>query len=135
MSDVIRVSHVIWGYLGGGVDSVLDSYLQADELSPERVCSHAVIVRPPAMGAHKTPKAGSSFNIVPYGKSQLSRAARETAMHIKDNGSDIVFLNGFNATILGYLLRRLLPADLPIVSTYHGTYFPRTMVERLKAAL
>jgi glycosyltransferase involved in cell wall biosynthesis len=135
MSDVIRVSHVIWGYLGGGVDSVLDSYLQADEFLPDRVCSHVVIVRPPAMGAQKTPKAGTSFNIVPHGTSQLFRAARETALQIQDNGSDIVFLNGFNATILGYLLRRLLPPNLPILSTYHGTYFPRTMVERVKAAV
>ncbi|MDC0585100.1 glycosyltransferase [Planctomycetota bacterium] len=135
MSGVIRVSHVIWGYLGGGVDSVLDSYLQTDEFLPERVCSHVVIVRPPAMGDQKTPKAGNSFNIVPHGTSQLFRAARETARHIQDSGSDIVFLNGFNATILGYLLRRLLPPNLPILSTYHGTYFPRTMVERVKAAL
>ena len=30
MNDVIRVSHVIWGYIGGGVDSVLDSYAWLD---------------------------------------------------------------------------------------------------------
>lgn len=135
MSNVIRVSHIIWGYLGGGVDSVLDSYLQADEFLPDRVRSHVVIVHPPAKGPKKTPKAGTSFNIVPHGTSQLFRAARETAQHIQENGSDIIFLNGFNATILGYLLRRLLPASLPIVSTYHGTYFPHTMLERFKAAV
>lgn len=135
MSDVIRISHVIWGYFGGGVDSVLDSYLQADEFLPDGVSSHVVIVRPPGFGPQKTPKAGTFFNIVPHGTSQLFRAARETARHIQENGSDIVFLNGFNATILGYLLRWLLPANLPIVSTYHGSYFPRTMPERVKAAV
>ncbi|SFQ78774.1 glycosyltransferase [Donghicola eburneus] len=133
MSNGIRVSHVIWGYLGGGVDSVLDSYLQADEFLPERVCSHVVIVRPLAMGTQKTPKTGTAFDIVPLGRSHLFRAARETAQLIKENESDVVFLNGFNATILGFLLRRLLPSNMPILSTYHGTYFPRTIIERVKA--
>ena len=89
MNDSIHVSHVVWGYLGGGVDSVLDSYLQADEFLPERVCSHVVILRPLSMGAQKTPKAGTSFNIVPHGTSQLYRAALETARHIQENASDI----------------------------------------------
>lgn len=135
MKDVIRISHVVWGYLGGGVDSVVDSYLQAEEFLPGSLRSHVVIVRPPSVGPQKTPKPGTSFNIVPHGTSRLLQAALKTARYIKANESDVVFLNGFNATILGYLLRWLLPASLPIVSTYHGTYFPRTMVERLKAAV
>lgn len=135
MGAQIRVSHVIWGYLGGGVDSVLDSYLQADELLPGKVASHVVIVRSPGSTPEKLPKAGSAFDVVPNGISGIWNAARATARLIKNNESDVVFLNGFNATILGFLLRWYLSGGTPIVSTYHGAYFARSRVERLKAEI
>lgn len=131
----LRVAHIAWGYLGGGVDSVLDSYLEADELHPERVVSHLVVIRSPDALDQKVPKAGGGYSLVARRTRELRLAARDTAGRLRDFEPDIVLLHGFNATILGFALRRYLPRGLPIVSSYHGKYFGRSRVARAKAAL
>lgn len=131
----LRVAHVAWGYLGGGVDSVLDSYLLADELHPGRVVSHVVIIRDPGAVEQKTPKAGGGYSLVARRARELWQAARDTAERLRNFAPDIVLLHGFNATILGFALRRHLPRGLPIVSSYHGKYFAQSLKARTRAAL
>ena len=135
MNRTIRISHVIWGYAGGGVDSVLDSYLMADEAVPSEIVSNVIIVRPSSTHSKKTLKSDVNCEIVPYGTKNLIKVARITSKAILRNNADVVFLNGFNSTILGFLLRRLLPSQLPIISTYHGSYFARSATDWLKAQL
>lgn len=135
MINEVRVSHVIWGYLGGGVDSVLDNYLEADKLLTGQIASHVVIVRPPGSMPKKIPSADITIDVVPHGTRSLLRAARVTASHIRENRSDVVFLNGFNATILGFFLRRFMPPNTRFVSTYHGAYFARSLSEKFRATI
>jgi glycosyltransferase involved in cell wall biosynthesis len=66
---------------------------------------------------------------------ELLQAARETIGRLIAFAPDVIMLHGFNATILGYALRSLLPPDLPIVATYHGKYFARSSVSIVKAAI
>lgn len=131
----LRVAHVVWGYLGGGVDSVVDSYLQADDLHPNRVLSHVVIIRPSDAAGQKTPNASGGVSMVTRGSRELRVAARETAEHLCDFAPDIVLLHAFNASILGFALRQHLPSETPIVPTYHGKYYARSLIGRAKAAL
>lgn len=131
----LRVAHVAWGYLGGGVDSVLDSYLQADHMHPKRVISHVVVVRRPGAAEQKVPKAEGGYSLVSRRARELSLAARDTAEHLRDFAPNIVLLHGFNATILGFALRHHLPVDLPIVCSYHGRYYARSIMARAKATL
>ena len=72
----LRVAHVVWGYLGGGVDSVLDSYLMADVLRPESVISHVVVIRKPGTAEQKTPKASGGYSLIEHGVQALWQAAR-----------------------------------------------------------
>lgn len=134
-TDPLRVAHVAWGYLGGGVDSVLDSYLQADALHPGEVLSHVVIIRRPGAPENKVPPAGGGYSMVTRSVFELLQAARETAKRLIAFAPDVVVMHGFNATILGYALRRLLPPDLPIVAIYHGQYFARSSVSIVKSAI
>lgn len=131
----LRVAHIAWGYLGGGVDSVLDSYLQADEMHPGRVVSHVVVIRSPSAFERKVPNASGGCSLIARRASALRLAARDTADRLREFAPDIVLLHGFNATILGFALRRYLPSGLPIVSSYHGQYFARSPISRAKAAL
>lgn len=131
----LRVAHVVWGYLGGGVDSVLDSYLMADVLRPESVISHVVVIRKPGKEEQKTPKASGGYSLIEHGVQELWQAARSAAECLLDFAPDIVLLHGFNATIFGFVLRRRLPMSLPIVSSYHGQYFARSLKGRARAAL
>jgi glycosyltransferase involved in cell wall biosynthesis len=131
----LRVAHVAWGYLGGGVDSVLDSYLQADEMHPGRVVSYVVVIRDPRESERKLPNATGGCSLIARRAGELWLAVRDTADRLWDFAPDVLMLHGFNATILGLPLRSHLPRDLPIVSSYHGKYFARSLKDRAKAAL
>ena len=134
-TTLLRVAHVAWGYLGGGVDSVLDSYLEADKLRPGRVLSHVVVIRSPSAPERKLPDASGGCSLIRRRASALPAAAREAAGQLREFAPDIVLLHGFNATIFGFALRRHLPRHLPVVCTYHGRYFARSPSSRAKAAL
>lgn len=131
----LRVAHVAWGYLGGGVDSVLDSYLQADEMHPGRVVSYVVVIRDPSASERKLPNATGGCSLIARRARDLRLAARDTADLLRDFAPDILMLHGFNATILGFALRSHLPRALPIVCSYHGQYFARSLRDRARAAL
>lgn len=129
----IKVSHVIWGYSGGGVDSVLDSYLEVDSIERSQIKSHVVIVNPEKHGLRKKPVNSIHLDVVTHNRGRYVSTALNIAKHIKASESQIVFLNGFNSSILGLILKPLLSSSTKLVSTYHGNYFARSGYEKIKA--
>lgn len=128
----IRVSHIIWGYLGGGVDSVLNSYLDLDDFSGKRITSHIVIIQHPNINSLKKPQQPIKVTKISHKSCRFFKTSKNISRSILNEGSEVVFMHGFNASILGIFLNLFLPSNIKFISTFHGTYPAKSFVARIK---
>lgn len=134
MPTKLVITHINWGYIGGGVDSALDSYLQVDKHNSGQTESRVIVVRPVASKSKRQPDADGRVETILHRPFRMGVTAKAACRIIAASQSNVVFLNGFNATIFGYLIRHYSANSVPIVSTYHGPYHGNTLRGQLKGA-
>ncbi len=116
----MRILSILWGWCGGGIDKVVETYMDLDSCADIMITTACIYGLSWDTDVHYLQKKGVIM-IPIQSRGDFSWIAR-TSQLIDEQKADLVFVHGFNGPIVARFCQIYLKRNFPFVCSYHGKY-------------